>query len=123
MKQFSNVLRAYLLGTGVRVTNIEPGLAETSFSLNRFKGDAARAAKVYEGANPLTADDIAETVLWAATQPPRVNINHIEVMPTTQAPGVLRCIEPPRGQTQPQVRRSTCTAPAPAAQGERRQPL
>jgi 3-hydroxy acid dehydrogenase/malonic semialdehyde reductase len=90
VKQFSLVLRADLIGTGVRVTNIEPGLAATSFSLNRFKGDAARAAKVYEGANALSADDIAETVFWAATQPPRVNINRIEVMPTTQAPGVLQ---------------------------------
>jgi len=90
VKQFSNVLRADLLGAGVRVTNIEPGMVETPFSLNRFKGDAARAAKIYEGANALTADDIAETVFWAATQPPRVNINHLEVMPTTQAPGVLQ---------------------------------
>jgi 3-hydroxy acid dehydrogenase/malonic semialdehyde reductase len=86
-KQFSLALRADLIATGVRVTNIEPGMAETPFSLNRFKGDAKRAAKVYEGADPLTADDIAETVFWAATQPPHVNINRIEVMPTTQATG------------------------------------
>jgi 3-hydroxy acid dehydrogenase/malonic semialdehyde reductase len=89
VKQFSLALRADLIGTGVRVTNIEPGMVETPFSLNRFRGDAAKAAKVYEGANALTADDIAETVFWAATQPPRVNINRIEVMPTTQGPGPL----------------------------------
>ena len=88
-KQFSLALRADLIGTGVRVTNIEPGMVETEFSLNRFKGDATKAAKVYEGANALTADDIAETVFWAATQPPRVNINSIELMPTTQGPGPL----------------------------------
>lgn len=89
VKQFSLSLRGDLISTGVRVTNIEPGIVETPFSLNRFKGDAAKAAKVYEGANALTADDVAETVFWAATQPPRVNINSIEVMPVTQAPGPL----------------------------------
>jgi 3-hydroxy acid dehydrogenase/malonic semialdehyde reductase len=90
VKQFSLALRADLTNTGVRVTNIEPGMVETPFSLNRFKGDAAKAAKVYENANALTADDIAETVFWAATQPPRVNINRIELMPVTQAPGPLQ---------------------------------
>lgn len=89
VKQFSLALRADLIGTGVRVTNIEPGMVETTFSLNRFKGDAAKAAKVYEGANPLTADDVAESVFWAATLPPRVNINRIELMPTTQSTGAL----------------------------------
>ncbi len=89
VKQFSLALRADLISTGVRVTNIEPGMVETTFSLNRFKGDADKASQVYEGANPLTADDVAETVFWAATQPPRVNINRIELMPTTQGPGAL----------------------------------
>jgi len=89
VKQFSLSLRSDLNSKGVRVTNIEPGMVETAFSLTRFKGDAAKAAAVYEGANPLTAEDIAETVFWAATQPPRVNINRIELMPTTQAPGPL----------------------------------
>ena len=88
-KQFSLALRGDLISSGVRVTNIEPGMVETPFSLNRFKGDADKAAKVYEGANALTADDVAETVFWAASQPPRVNINSIELMPTTQAPGPL----------------------------------
>jgi 3-hydroxy acid dehydrogenase/malonic semialdehyde reductase len=89
VKQFSLALRADLIGTGVRVTNIEPGMVETEFSLTRFRGDAAKAASVYEGANPLTAADIAETVYWAATQPPHVNINRIELMPVTQGPGPL----------------------------------
>lgn len=85
VKQFSLALRADLIGTGVRVTNIEPGMAQTDFSLNRYHGDADRAAKMYEGANALTADDVAEAVFWAATQPERVNINRIELMPRTQA--------------------------------------
>jgi 3-hydroxy acid dehydrogenase/malonic semialdehyde reductase len=83
--QFSLSLRADLIGTGVRVTNIEPGMAATDFSLNRYHGDATRAAKVYEGADAMTAEDIAEAVFWAATQPERVNINRIELMPRTQA--------------------------------------
>ncbi|HEY9031897.1 MAG TPA: SDR family oxidoreductase [Kangiella sp.] len=85
VKQFSRNLRADLLGTQVRVTNIEPGLAETEFSLVRFHGDKDKADNVYKGANPLTADDIAESVLWAAEQPQHVNINSIELMPTSQA--------------------------------------
>jgi 3-hydroxy acid dehydrogenase/malonic semialdehyde reductase len=89
VKQFSLALRADLIGTGVRVTSIEPGMVETEFSLTRFRGDAAKAASVYEGAHALTADDIAETVFWAATQPPHVNINRIELMPVTQGPGPL----------------------------------
>ncbi len=85
VKQFSRNLRADLLGTQVRVTNIEPGLAETEFSLVRFHGDKDKADNVYKGANPLTAEDIAESVLWAAEQPQHVNINSIELMPTSQA--------------------------------------
>ncbi len=88
-KQFSLSLRADLLATKVRVTNIEPGMVATDFSLNRFKGDAERASKIYAGTDALTADDIAESVFWAATLPPRVNINRLEVMPTTQGPGPL----------------------------------
>lgn len=89
VKQFSLSLKADLIATKVRVTNIEPGIVETPFSLNRFKGDAERAAKVYEGASALRAEDIAETVFWVATQPEHVNINSLEVMPTTQGPGPL----------------------------------
>lgn len=85
VKQFSLNLRADLAGTNVRVTNIEPGQVETQFSTVRFKGDTERAKKVYEGANSLQADDVAESVFWAATLPQHVNINRIELMPTSQA--------------------------------------
>ena len=84
--QFSLNLRADLAGTRVRVTVVEPGLVSgTEFSNVRFHGDDARAAKVYEGADPLTPADIAETVFWAATLPERVNINLIELMPVSQS--------------------------------------
>ena len=89
VKQFSLSLRADLIGTGVRVTNIEPGMVETDFSLNRFHGDKEKADKVYKGAHALEADDVADAVFWAATQPLRVNINSIELMPSTQGPGAL----------------------------------
>ena len=85
--QFALNLRADLLGSNVRVTNIEPGLCETEFSLVRFKGDAAKAKKPYEGLKPLTGEDIAESVYWAATLPAHVNINRIQMMPTAQAFG------------------------------------
>lgn len=85
VKQFSLSLRADLQGTGVRVTNIEPGQVETQFSTVRFKGDAARAAKVYAGTKSLTAEDVAEAVFWVATQPEHVNINRLELMPTCQS--------------------------------------
>ncbi len=85
----SLALRADLLGSPVRVTNIEPGMAETEFSLVRFKGDAARADAVYNGVEPLRAEDIAETIRWAISQPAHVNINRIELMPTCQAPAGL----------------------------------
>lgn len=82
--QFTLNLRADLAGTGVRATNIAPGLCGgTEFSNVRLKDDAA-AAKVYEGTVPLTAADIAETAYWIATLPPHVNINYIELMPTCQ---------------------------------------
>jgi len=86
VRQFSLNLRADLLGTKVRVTDVEPGLVGgTEFSAVRFRGDAERVAKLYEGADALTPDDIAETVFWVATLPARVNINTIELMPVTQA--------------------------------------
>jgi 3-hydroxy acid dehydrogenase/malonic semialdehyde reductase len=85
VKQFSNNLRADLLGTPIRVTNIEPGLAETEFSLVRFNGDAERAAEVYKGMQPLTADDIAEIIYWVTSLPPHININSMDVMPVSQA--------------------------------------
>ncbi|MFN3201544.1 MAG: SDR family oxidoreductase [Bradymonadia bacterium] len=85
--QFSLNLRADLHGTGVRVTDIEPGLAETEFSRVRFKGDDAKAEAPYANTRPLTAEDIAESVFWATCLPEHVNINRIEVMSTDQAFG------------------------------------
>ncbi len=90
VRQFSLNLRADLLGTRVRVTDIEPGLVGgTEFSTRRFHGDTARAEKLYEGADALTPEDVAEAVHWVATLPARVNINAIEMMPVTQAFGPL----------------------------------
>jgi 3-hydroxy acid dehydrogenase/malonic semialdehyde reductase len=83
--QFSLNLRSDLHGTGVRVTCIEPGMADTEFSTVRFSGDKARAGAVYAGMQPLTADDIAGSVYWAATLPPHVNVNVIELMPVAQS--------------------------------------
>jgi 3-hydroxy acid dehydrogenase/malonic semialdehyde reductase len=83
--QFTLNLRADLLGTAVRATAIEPGMAETEFSLVRFSGDAARAAKVYEGVRPLGGADVAEAILWAVSLPAHVNVNAIELMPVQQA--------------------------------------
>ena len=83
--QITRALRLELNGTGVRVCTIDPGLAETEFSMVRFKGDAARAKKVYEGTNPLTAEDIAEIIVWVASRPPHVNIDELIVKPTDQA--------------------------------------
>ncbi len=90
VRQFSLNLRADLLGTKVRVTDIEPGLVGgTEFSNIRF-GDDAKAAAVYAGTEPLLPDDIAEAVHWAATLPPRVNINTLQMMPVVQAFGPLK---------------------------------
>lgn len=83
---FSQALRADLLGHPVRVTNIEPGMAETEFSMVRFKGDEKKAGAVYQGVEPMQAADIAEAVRWALAQPAYVNISRIEMMPTMQAP-------------------------------------
>jgi NADP-dependent 3-hydroxy acid dehydrogenase YdfG len=85
--QFSLNLRSDLHGKGVRVTCVEPGMAETEFSLVRFKGDAEKAKAPYKGVTPMTADDIAEAVYWVATLPRHLNINIVEMMPTVQAYG------------------------------------
>jgi NADP-dependent 3-hydroxy acid dehydrogenase YdfG len=85
VRQFSLELRADLLGHNVRVTNVEPGLCETEFSLVRFKGDAEKAKAVYEGVEPISAADIAETIHFVAALPPHVNVNSIELMATMQA--------------------------------------
>jgi 3-hydroxy acid dehydrogenase / malonic semialdehyde reductase len=78
-------LRLELCGTGVRVSTVDPGLAETEFSLVRFKGDTARAKKVYEGTEPLTAQDVAETLVWVASRPAHVCIDEMVIKPTDQA--------------------------------------
>jgi 3-hydroxy acid dehydrogenase / malonic semialdehyde reductase len=84
--QFSLSLRSDLHGTGVRVTSVEPGLSGgTEFSQVRFGGDTERAAAVYAGTQPLTADDIAAAIEWATSQPPHVNVNVIELMATSQS--------------------------------------
>ena len=90
VEQFTLNLRADLVGTGVRATNLAPGLCGgTEFSNVRLKGNDAAAAKVYEGTEPLTAEDIANTAYWVATLPPHININRIEMMPTCQGYGPL----------------------------------
>jgi 3-hydroxy acid dehydrogenase/malonic semialdehyde reductase len=83
--QFSYALRSDVLGTNVRVTDIQPGLAKTEFSEVRFKGDTKRAEAVYEGTQPLTAEDIADAIYWCVTRPAHVNINVIQLMPVYQA--------------------------------------
>lgn len=85
--QFSLNLRADLLGSNVRVTSVEPGLAETEFSVVRFKGDTEKAAAPYKGLTPMSAEDIAEQIFFVCTLPRHVNINRIESMATMQAWG------------------------------------
>ncbi len=87
VKLFSQNLRSDLFGTQIRVTNIEPGLAESEFSLVRFRGDVKKATQVCEGTEPLTPDDIANIIYWVVSLPAHVNINCIEVMPTCQTWG------------------------------------
>lgn len=83
--QFSMNLRSDLLGTNIRVTNIEPGMCNTEFSEVRFGGDKDKADAVYKGVHALSADDIAETIEWVVTRPAHVNINVISLMPVQQA--------------------------------------
>jgi len=83
--QITRTLRLELSGTGIRVSSIDPGLAETEFSLVRFKGDASRAKKPYEGTHPLVAEDIAEILVWVASRPPHVNIDEMLIKPVDQA--------------------------------------
>jgi NADP-dependent 3-hydroxy acid dehydrogenase YdfG len=88
-RAFTRTLRLELLGEPVRVTDIAPGLVETEFSLVRFAGDAGRAATVYRGMQPLTADDIADCIVWAVTRPSHVNVDEIVVRPRDQATATL----------------------------------
>jgi 3-hydroxy acid dehydrogenase / malonic semialdehyde reductase len=82
-------LRQDVLGTPVRVTSVDPGMVETDFSLVRFHGDSERAAKVYKGVKPLSAADVAETIVWAASRPAHVNIARVLMTPVQQANSLL----------------------------------
>ena len=81
----SKGMRLDLSGTGLRVSQVSPGMVETEFSLVRFRGDKERAGKVYQGLTPLSPDDIADAIVYCATRPPHVNISEMLVMPTAQA--------------------------------------
>lgn len=85
----AETLRLELLGHPIRVTEIAPGLVETEFSLVRFGGDADRATKPYQGMTPLTADDVADAIVWAVTRPPHVNIDQMTIRPLDQATATL----------------------------------
>ena len=89
VRALSEGMKMDLLGTPVRVTSIDPGLVETEFSIVRFHGDSERAAKVYDGIQPLTGDDIADAAVFCATRPPHVNINQVVLMPAAQASATL----------------------------------
>jgi serine 3-dehydrogenase len=85
VRQFSLDLRSDLHGSGVRVTSIEPGMAETEFTIVRTGGDKQASDTLYSGMNPMTAEEIAETIWWIANMPPHLNINTIELMPVSQS--------------------------------------
>ena len=87
VRQFSLDLRCDLAGTGVRVTSIEPGMAETEFTIVRTGGDKEASDKLYADMNPMTADDLADLFWWLANLPPHLNINTIELMPVSQSFG------------------------------------
>lgn len=95
LRALTQTLRLELLGRPVRVTEIAPGLAETEFSLVRFGGDAGRAKAPYQGLEPLTAEDVAECIAWAATRPAHVNIDEIVVRPRAQASSTMIHRRPP----------------------------
>ncbi len=89
VKHFALAIRSDLQGKNVRVTDIEPGLTETEFSVVRFKGDEQKAGNVYAGTKAMNADDIAESIFWATSLPEHVNVNKIQLMATTQAIGAF----------------------------------
>lgn len=85
VRAITRTLRLELMGEPIRVTEIEPGMVETEFSLVRFKGDQQRAGTVYQGMQPLTGADVADCIVWAVTRPPHVNIDELVVRPIAQA--------------------------------------
>lgn len=85
VRAITDALRYDVLGKGIRVSNVEPGLAETEFSEVRFKGDRTRAKTVYEGIHPLTPEDVADAVVWCLTRPAHVNVQSMLLLPTDQA--------------------------------------
>ena len=89
VRAINDGLRQDVLGTPVRVTTVDPGAVETDFSLTRFRGDAERAANVYQGITPLTGEDVAETIVWAVKRPAHVNIARIVLTPVDQANSLL----------------------------------
>jgi len=91
---FTGSLMRELVNTPIRVTEIQPGMVETEFSIIRYRGDVDSAKKVYEGLDPLTAEDIAEEIVWAASRPPHVNIAEVLVFPVNQASAGIKCQVP-----------------------------
>jgi NADP-dependent 3-hydroxy acid dehydrogenase YdfG len=89
VKLINDGLRQDLMGTPVRVTSVDPGMVETEFSEVRFRGDKERAAKVYANITPLTPDDVADAILWAATRPAHVNIAHVLMTTIDQANSIM----------------------------------
>jgi len=89
VRALNKAMRMDVFGTGIRVTAIDPGMVETEFSLVRFHGDRERADKVYQGARPLSAADVAEAVVWACDRPAHVNIEDMVIMPTGQASATM----------------------------------
>jgi serine 3-dehydrogenase len=85
VRQFSLDLRSDLAGTGVRVTSVEPGMAETEFTVVRTGGDKEASDKLYAGMNPMTSEDLADLFWWLANLPPHLNINTVELMPVSQS--------------------------------------
>jgi len=85
VRAITKTLRLELMGEPIRVTEIEPGMVETEFSLVRFKGDRERASNVYQGMQPLTGADVADCIVWVVTRPPHVNVDEMVVRPIAQA--------------------------------------